>query len=186
MSPVLDQLERWEAAIHRVGGPGYYVGQPGLRPDQVRDLLASHGLQPSPELVTWFTWHDGGGAPHAQFTPPSPYCLCSLESALASRAFLLSTNADREHVPPERQYRQQWLPIMSDPDFLVYDCTDGSIWSVSAWDEEFSRPVSESLEACVRTFCDALDSGRYQLNGGQIEPAADAGAPGGDSVYLLM
>ncbi len=73
-APLMTQLLRLEDVLSDRGAPaGSSLAHP--RPaEQVRDRLTSIGVLAHPDLLTWWTWHDG--APTDQWRPQ--YCLISM------------------------------------------------------------------------------------------------------------
>ena len=66
MRPELDAaLDRLEQALRGYGAPIADAFRPGLDALYVSDLLRSEGLDPHPDALTWFGWHDA-----AEIAPP--------------------------------------------------------------------------------------------------------------------
>ena len=58
-------LDRLEAALRGYGAPIVDAFRPGLDASYVSDVLRSEGLDPHPDALTWFGWHDA-----AEIAPP--------------------------------------------------------------------------------------------------------------------
>jgi hypothetical protein len=56
-------LARLEAILRRSEAAIVPLLHPGIDEAEVTSLLAGVGLRPTAELITWFGWHDGAGAP---------------------------------------------------------------------------------------------------------------------------
>jgi hypothetical protein len=56
-------LSRLEAILDRSGAAIVPLLHPGIGQPEVLAAFDGIGLSPSAEVVTWYGWHDGAGAP---------------------------------------------------------------------------------------------------------------------------
>jgi hypothetical protein len=121
-------LERLEGALRGYGAPIVDAFRPGLDPSHVSDALRSEGLDPHPDALTWFGWHDA-----AEIAPPvraddgtvvryggetvlvGPWWMFTLAQALETRRMHLRILRDvidlhGDHVN-DPALVESWLPI---------------------------------------------------------------------------
>lgn len=61
-APLAAALGRLEAFLRAHGAAVAQVMRPGIDAAAVEQQLREVGLAPTPEVLTWFAWHDGAGA----------------------------------------------------------------------------------------------------------------------------
>ena len=121
MSPLSVALQRWEAALIRAHVPGArYLGA-GLNTGEVEDVLRGEGLQAVPDIVTFFSWHNGyaAGRPNESMLDPAGGHLLPLTQALED--YRGNLGAYLQDMDPG------WFPIMARTGgWLAVDCRPDS------------------------------------------------------------
>jgi hypothetical protein len=151
----------------------------GLEPDQVAaaldDIGASH-----PDLVSWFTWHNGCSEFYWFAVPTEQRPLTVDEATRIRGGYLAGNGPDGHHF----EYLPTWVPILGgiNSDTIVLDVSTGELLRVDSWDaEDPVRPTGLDLQGAVRYFFEILDavpldftSGRAEINFQRLPTALQA------------
>jgi hypothetical protein len=174
-------LARLEAILRRSEAAIVPLLHPGIDEAEVTSLLAGVGLRPTAELITWFGWHDGAGAPGVpsvaiDLGPGGEFYdlryLCG-EYVMTRR--VASEVAASPEVPfdAEDLWRAQWFPLLRlfGKGFLAVDLAgnDGSTSPVHiVWHEgdleQSARVAWESLGSFVEAMNDRFNEGVYSFD----------------------
>ncbi len=71
--PLGELLVDLERVLREKGVPVVEHLAPGLPPERVRGTLTGLGLDPHPDLVTWWSWHDGARTDQVPFASPRTF-----------------------------------------------------------------------------------------------------------------
>jgi hypothetical protein len=154
---------------------------PGIDEAEVVRLLEGVGLSPSAELVTWFGWHHGAGAPGVpsaaiEFVPGGEfYDLRHLCDEYVTTRRIASQLAAMPGVPfdAEQRWPTHWFPLLRlfGKGLLAVDLA-GSGGSTSpvhiVWHdsdpEERARVAWESVESFVEAVIGRFEEGVYSVD----------------------
>ena len=135
---------------------------PGVPVERVRDELASVDLVSTPEIETFFGWHDG-----LSETPGLKLDDIYLFSIFYPLSLSELTDVYRSFRGNVR-WKDGWLPIMFDGagDFYVVDLSDSGDGQVRHfWNEQLETPVEfDSLTTMFQTISAAYDRGLIFLD----------------------
>lgn len=112
---LLDRLEGfWRDQHHPLAGSV----RPGLTAERIEELMAPTGLTLPPELVTWWSWHDGSQPArrlYDDFVFGQPFF--SLERAVETYQWWMTPEnqpASLDSVLADYWWRPSWFPISMD------------------------------------------------------------------------
>src|SRR5918992_6248483 len=124
MGPLREELKILEQTLAHVGSPILDHLQPGSAPDDVADALAARRIEPHPDIVEWFGWHDGTDLPRS-VNPPGmllpadgnrligPLHLPALDEALAEHDEAVTLEAEYNPDPQAPMfYWPGWFPVL--------------------------------------------------------------------------
>jgi hypothetical protein len=162
--PTLDALNSLEARWEALGVDTGSL-RAGLPETEVASTLASNGLLAHPDLLSWFSWHDGTSELYWYAVPTSLGPL-SLAQALEHRESYQPQDA--EDLP----YNLAWLPILGGPstDHIALDSATGELLRIDPWDAEAPvRRSGHTLDSAVPFFLTVLETVALDFSSG---PAA--------------
>ena len=130
MSALRVALDRWEAALSHAHVPAARHLRAGLDAGEVEDVLRGEGLQAVPDVVTFFSWHNGyaAGRPNYAILDPGGGSLHPFSEAL------VDYRANQAANPPDMD--SGWFPIMTRiGGWLAIDCRpdSGSPGQLRVW-----------------------------------------------------
>lgn len=164
--PLRESLNRFEAAVRATGAGVAWLLAPGLPESDVRAELASIGMEPPQELITWFGWHNGLTQAHPK----------SGGDGILVRWFPFSLKesiADWRHQPKSMDvfdWHPTWLPIgalSAHATRLAIDCTPSQgprarLHVAAPEDGLFNfkvMPIVDGLSTAVDWWMQALERG---------------------------
>ena len=188
-------LSRLEALLARAGAAIVPVLHQGIDESEVVSLLDGVGLAPTPEVVTWFGWHDGAGelgmpstvieiVPGGEF-----YDLAHLCGEYVSTRSIAVEVAAMPGVPfdAEQRWATTWFPFLRlfGKGFLAVDLA-GDEDSVSpvrvVWHdddpERRARVAWPSVAAFVEVVIGRFEDGTYSVDGDRIVRGPTIDFPG--------
>jgi hypothetical protein len=190
MSGLAAQLAQLTAELARVAAPLTSHWRPGRDPAEVTMHLEAAGVSAHPDVVSWFSWHDGTDTTVATEPPgwPLPSSanrlfgsmhLPTLAQADLFRASSLAHNVEWEPLGLE-PYRASWYPVLTYADALLVcvdtDGTAGPPGTVFRWSPDGgydpASPVAwfPDLTAMVRAITAAYRSGAVDPHQSWVEP----------------
>jgi hypothetical protein len=184
-----ERLEALEQTLADVGSPLLDHLRPGVSADAVTAALASRGVEPHPDLLTWFGWHDGTDLPRA-VDPPGALLpddgnrligglhLPGLDEALVE--YDAEVALERKHNPEPQEpmfHWPGWFPVLDFTEQKV--CVDaagavgpaGILFVFDVWVYDPPRPFFPSLTALVDAVIDTYRTGRVSPTQLVIDPA---------------
>lgn len=172
-------LERLEQAWADAGVPVAQLLPPGRNPAEVREALSPIVEQVPEDIITWFSWHDGGPTHAALPMAPSRFLGNSLQRTLELRLELLDeaqeiarseAAGNLRFDPPEHLWSPSWLPIGYDGGggSLVVDLVSpdpirtGTVYSVDWSNGDCRQPRAPSLIDVVEMWLTVLPMGLWR------------------------
>jgi hypothetical protein len=128
-------------------------------------MLGSNGLPVHPDLLSWFSWHDGTTELYWYAVPTSLGPL-SLAQALEHRESYQPQ--DDEDLP----YDLAWVPILggTSTDHIALDSATGELLRIDPWDAEAPvRRSGHTLDSAITFFLTVLQTVALDFSSG---PAA--------------
>lgn len=189
MTQLRERLEVLEQTLADVGAPLLDHLRPGASADTVSAVLASRGIEPYPDLLTWYGWHDGTDLPRAVDPPGAllpvdenrligPLHLPGLDEALVEHD--IEVALERDHNPDPQQpmfHWPGWFPVLNFTDLSV--CLDtvgavgpaGTLFVFDVWvDNDPPQPFFPSLTALVDAVIDTYRTGQVSPTQLVIDP----------------
>lgn len=175
-------LDRLEAVLVRADAAVVPLMRPGLPEGRVRSLLGELGLEPTPEILEWFGWHDGAGengmpsvlmelAPGGEFYELEYLCTECREVREAA-SYVVDTGPPT-NVTAEAFWRNGWFPLLRlfGKGYVAVDLTgapsDGCpvhvVWHDSDLDAR-ARVAWPSIQAFVDDVIARFESGEYWVD----------------------
>jgi cell wall assembly regulator SMI1 len=190
VSGLADLLVDLSAELTRLNAPITRHWRPGADPDAVAEQLRSVGAAPHPDVVTWYSWHDGTDLPSST-TPPGHllagdgscvfglWHLLTLEQATVQGAYALELDAEWVAALGTGIYRSGWFPVLVALDgWLVCIDTSGQaaepgsvfVWNPHAGDDPFALvPWFGSAAELVAAIVAAYRHGKVSPTQGFVE-----------------
>jgi cell wall assembly regulator SMI1 len=169
----MELLSAFEERLRSQGLPVDEWARPGLKIDEMEELLAPLGLTLPVEVSIWWQWHDGATRPGRErvFGPKE---LLSLGEAVDAYRQLRLIADDTAAVWPEGDsdylWDPAWLPIKGLQLPIVVDCSvpDGQPTPMRFIDwqdlDGFSEPRAGSFGQMVSWWVEAIDCGAWRWN----------------------
>jgi len=186
-----ERLVVLEQTLADVGAPLLEHLRPGVSADSLTAALGSRGIEPHPDILTWFGWHDGTDLPRAvdpagMLLPDDgnrligPLHVLGLDEALAEHDGAVTT--DRDHNPDPATpmfYWPGWFPVLRFTDSWLV-CVDtlgvvgavGTLFIFDVWRaNDPPRVYFPSLVALVDAVIDTYRTGQVSPTQLVIDPA---------------
>jgi cell wall assembly regulator SMI1 len=177
-----EALMRLEALLARAGAAIVPVLHEGIAASEIASLLDGVGLTPTPEVVAWFSWHDGAGGPGMssrviEIVPGGEfYDLAYLRGEYATTRSIAVEIASMPGVPfdAEQRWPTSWFPLLRlfGKGFLAVDLAgrEGSVSPVHVvWHdddpERRARVAWPSIASFVEVVIERFDAGIYSVDG---------------------
>ncbi|PVG83941.1 hypothetical protein DDE18_06570 [Nocardioides gansuensis] len=191
MADLGDELGRLGAVLAAAQAPVAAHWRPGLERAEIVSRLEADGVNPHPDLLVWYGWHDGTDTPSATdpagwllTSPENHLCLSlhvpTLAQASTQRAFDVSFNPEwKKHVGIEA-YRPSWHPVLISSDgwhvCLDSDGSAGRPGTLFVFDPQAGDDPADperffpDLTELVATVADAYESGTVPPVDTWVEP----------------
>lgn len=116
-------LDRLEAVLVRADAAVVPLMRPGLPEGRVRSLLGELGLEPTPEILEWFGWHDGARrdgeraiateiVPGGEFYDLESMCEGCREAREVTRQLVQGSDDPESAAFYGQLWRSTWLPLL--------------------------------------------------------------------------
>jgi hypothetical protein len=136
--------------------------KPGLSEDHVRAVLTDAFGYAHPDLVQWFSWHDGQSQASGPIIAPLGGFLLPLHLCLVERQKNLDIGPDPYEFG-DMTFSPTWLPLTDHPPLVSFDTQSGAIRAISWNDNEsFIETAAPDLTTAVRLWIIALKGGYYR------------------------
>jgi hypothetical protein len=183
-------LSRLEAILDRSGAAIVPLLHPGIGQPEVLAAFDGIGLSPSAEVVTWYGWHDGAGAPGLpsmaiELVPGGEFYdlryLCGeYQQARSAADYVASSAADLPsktgfHATADDLWRVSWFPLLRlfGKGYLAVDLGAGDETSpvhIKWHDTDPYLGEWPTVRAFVETVIYRFEEGIYAVNGdGHVE-----------------
>jgi hypothetical protein len=179
-------LSRLEAILDRSGAAIVPLLHPGIGQPEVLAAFDGIGLSPSAEVVTWYGWHDGAGAPGLrsmaiELVPGGEFYdlryLCGeYQQARSAAEYVASTAANLPsktgfRVTVDDLWRVSWFPLLRlfGKGYLAVDLGAGDETSpvhIKWHDTDPYLGEWPTVRAFVETVIYRFEEGIYAVNGG--------------------
>lgn len=190
MTQLSERLTVLEHVLGEVGSPLMDHLLPGRDAAEVAAALSSRDIDPHPDLIDWFGWHDGTDLPRSTDPPGmllpvpenrliGPLHLPGFDEALAGHDDAVAHEAEENPNPQSpRFYWPGWFPVLVFTDHWL-GCVDttgsvgpvGTLFIFDVWrDNKPPKPFFPSLVAFVDAVIDTYRGGRVSPTELVIDP----------------
>jgi cell wall assembly regulator SMI1 len=164
-----DALTVFERELARVSPMTIARLGPGLPAEEARQTLLRLNLGTPNDVLEWFMWHNGSSTPDEQFWSSVPIGPARWLASLTDFAYAYGEWIDfiRDNLPDRLRHEQGWFPVVGDTSggYVVIDCTGentGQPTQCALRTPEGRWTATLSFEDCIRSWADAIASGRWQ------------------------
>ena len=133
-------LDRLEEALRGYGAPIVDAFRPGLDASYVSDVLRSEGLDPHPDALTWFGWHDAAEIAPPEHADDGTVIRYGGETVLVGPWWMLT-------LAQSLEYRRMHLQITRDS-IELYGDVDEAVIAPESW---LPIATSEGAGSCAST-----------------------------------
>jgi hypothetical protein len=153
------------------------IAAPGLSEDQIQAELSAVGLEPLPELLVWWGWHDGvvDGAPrstaYTQIGIPHWEQISlrhAVQMATEYRQIASDLASEDRSMPADDFWRDDWVPVLhgGGPELMVVRGAEPYRGTVAEHDPEMLGSSAERIDA--PSLADLISTAIHDINAGSV------------------